>query len=490
MMKTFTSKLFSVILPLVVLGGVTTSCTNELDVERAFVTNADVVISQSPYHISLSEAFDHLGTTFDAMGDDKTRAIERGDWSVQTFTISDFIPQTRTNGTTEDGDAIYVVNFDNDEGFAILSADSRLPDNVIAYGSKGNINLTPTPITEITTALTLEDLYAAEDDDYLLGLDNSDKVISGLVTNYVTSRIAIIGVIPGKDGQILQPPTNQVTYTYKYDTVEHIPEMLTTTWHQHSPYNDQCPNRYYYKGLLGITYKTIKPYNFDAIGAWGNNFVKEEDLTAGCVAIAVAQILAYNEFPSMKELLNDDNAMPWDSLKIDNINSSGVQAIQRQKLYKAKLVHKVGVGCDMNYGFYEEQSFATPAAAKRYLDALGYSNVGRTVKYDLDVVKTQLRGNSPVFIGALSGVVNGHAWVIDGYKKVQTIKIGKNANGEIVSSSVVSTNQYVHCNWGWGGYCDGWFTTGLVDESFSPNNDYEFDWWFRLVTYDKPNVEK
>lgn len=78
-MKTFTSKLFSVILPLVVLGGVTTSCANELDVEQAFVTNADVVISQSPYHISLSEAFDHLGTTFDAMGDDKTRAIERGE---------------------------------------------------------------------------------------------------------------------------------------------------------------------------------------------------------------------------------------------------------------------------------------------------------------------------------------------------------------------------------------------------------------------------
>ena len=114
----------------------------------------------------------------------------------------------------------------------------------------------------------------------------------------------------------------------------------------------------------------------------------------------------------------------------------------------------------------------------------------KTFTSKLFSVKTQLRGNRPIFIGALSGLVNGHAWVIDGYKKVQTIKIGKNSNGEIVSSSVASTNQYVHCNWGWGGYCDGWFTTGLVDESFSPNDVYEFDWWFRLVTYEKPDIEQ
>lgn len=136
-MRTFTTKLFAVILPILVLGGVITSCTNELDVENTLEISAKTEVAKSPYHISLSEAFAHLEATFDAMGVDKTRAIERGRWNVRRMPLSDFKPHTRADGSAEVGDAIYVVNFENEEGFAILSADNRLPDNVIAYSPKG-----------------------------------------------------------------------------------------------------------------------------------------------------------------------------------------------------------------------------------------------------------------------------------------------------------------------------------------------------------------
>lgn len=493
-MRTITTKLFVPILPIFALVAIT-SCTNELDCDYGISEFELSEQSQSPHHIPLSEALGNLESMMSEMGVDKTRALQKGAWTVQCIPLSAFKPQTRTDGTTETGDAIYVVNFDNDEGFAILSADNRLPDDVIAVSNKGSIIVDIEPYVEVANTLTLEDLYVAEDDDYLLGAVAPNRIVGGLVTNYVTERIGTIGIGPSKDGNITVPPSNLITYTYQYQTVEYIPEMLTTTWHQRSPYNDQCPNRYYYKGFLGIEYSTIKPYNFDAVGEWGDDFVSEEDLAAGCVAVATAQILVYNEYPTLLEVIGDCIEETWEWLLADHSTildpDEKAEVIARQNELYAKLVHKVGVGCDMNYGFGgTDKSFATPAAAKRYLEDIGYSNVERTIGYDLEVVKAQLQNNCPVFIGAMSGAVNGHAWVIDGYKKVQTIKIGRNSNGVIVSSTVTSTNQYVHCNWGWGGTGDGWYTTGLVDESFSPSDNYEYDWWFRLITYDKPNVEQ
>ncbi len=507
-MRTITTRLFAVILPILAFG-VMTSCTNDLDYDYG-ISEADLSEQpQTPHHITLTKALENLESMMSEMGMDNTRALQRGKWTVQRVPMSAFKPHTRSDGATETGDAIYVVNFDNDEGFAILSADDRLPDDVIAVSSRGNlIDFTPYPEEGYEDTLTLEDLYVPEDDDYLLGSVTPDRVIGGLVTNYVIEWTDSIGGdlggrFPGSPPPT--PPSDPITYTYEYQTAEYIPEMLTTTWHQWPPYNDQCPNRYHYKGFLGITYTTIKPYNFDAFGEWGSDFVREEDLTAGCVAIAIAQILAYNEYPALSDVLGENVVEDWEWLLADHSAiidpEEEAEAIARQNELYAKLVHKVGVGCDMNYGFYKQQSFTTPAAARRYLISLGYENVCQyndlLCVIDRDIVINQLRDGIPVFIGAISGVIDGHAWVIDGYKLRCHVKTGRNSDGEIVSSEVVGTNHYVHCNWGWrNAQNNGWFTYGLFDigEAYSYDNsnqrsvELDYDHLFRVITYDKPDV--
>lgn len=503
-MRTITTKLFAVILSILAFGAMT-SCTNDLDYDYG-ISEADLSEQpQSPYHITLSEALGDLELMMNEMGMENTRALQRGEWTVQRIPLSAFKLQTRSGGEAEAGDAIYVVNFDNDEGFAILSADDRLPDNVIAMSSKGSIIVDIEPYIDDEDSLTLEDLYVPEDDDYLLGSVDPNRVIGGLVTNYVRGKIGTIGIAPGKDGNILIPPSNPITYSYQYKTVEYIPEMLTTTWHQRSPYNDKCPNRYYYRGFLGITYTAIKPYDFDAVGEWGSDFIRDEDLAAGCVAIAVAQILAYNEYPALSDVLGENVEEDWEWLLADHYAipdpDEEAEAIARQNELYAKLVHKVGVGCDMNYGFYKQQSFTTPAAARRYLISLGYANVCQyndlLCVIDRDIVINQLRDGIPVFIGAISGVIDGHAWVIDGYKLRCHVRTGRNSDGEIVSSEVVGTNHYVHCNWGWrNAQNNGWFTYGLFDigEAYSYDNinqrseERDYDHLFRVITYDKPDV--
>lgn len=234
-----------------------------------------------------------------------------------------------------------------------------------------------------------------------------------------------------------------------------------------------------------------------------------EDLTAGCVSIAVAQILAYNKYPDFQTVIGGDGSEDWDWLLTDHSSTKPEEGSDEEKQqqenvvkqtdYYAQLVHEVGVGCDMNYGFFGgTSSFATPAAAKRYLESLGYNNVQQYNSYsgvELDVVLEQLRKHLPVFIGAISGVIDGHAWVIDGYRTEYQIKIGTNSSGDVVSTTSEPLRYYVHCNWGWvDAKNDGWFSYGLFDisEAYLYDNDnqrtdeLDFDHLFRVITYDKP----
>ena len=51
--------------------------------------------------------------------------------------------------------------------------------------------------------------------------------------------------------------------------------------------------------------------------------------------------------------------------------------------------------------------------------------------------------------GAPKGSSSGHCWVVDGYQKVTY----KNT----------SVTEYLHHNWGWYGYNNGWFKIGVFD---------------------------
>lgn len=66
------------------------------------------------------------------------------------------------------------------------------------------------------------------------------------------------------------------------------------------------------------------------------------------------------------------------------------------------------------------------------------------------------------------------------------------------NNGVHKTRYYVHCNWGWeGGACNGYYLSGVFDLSDgavtsdagtgNTSADFDFDWWFRTVTYDNPN---
>ena len=493
------------------LSGLVLSCTNELDemYEDSLLLSEEME-STSPYQIPLNDALDNLEKTMDVMGMTTTRArYDRAKWKIERIPMSRFRPETRA---TDEGvsDAIYVVNFDNNGGYAIVSADTRLPDDVIAVTNSGMVEFEPNPMDDPLDTLTLEDLYVAADDDYLLGAVENDGLIEDLITNYIIGWTDSLRDDEDEFGNPLMPPGGLIipgdggsggsgSVTVDYDTIVYsCDRKLQTEWHQRDPYNRYCPNRYYHK-VLGIRVGSVQEYDFDPVAKWGSDYLDSMDLAAGCVSIAVGQILAYHQYPTVSDIVGDVNAMSWDSLLICNLDNS---TNARYEDYIAKLIHSIGVGCDMDYGFWKDQSFATPMAAKRYLEDIGYDGA-ECDWYDFGKVKSMLDNDCPVFVGALGTKLQnkgGHAWVIDGYI-TKTIKKKILRNGILLSETDVESTDYVHCNWGWkDGANNGWFANKLLEEknldvsnaesldSISTQN-YYFNFWFRMIEYNKPSAQ-
>lgn len=357
------------------------------------------------------------------------------------------------NATNISDTILYLVNFENNEGYAILAADKRIPSPIIAITESGSIstddfNFKPDSIKGFK-------LYNDTLNDYYVGA--TQQAATQMVSEYAE------GSIDNYNGQV---PVYVISDTWV--TVDRIAPMLTTYWHQRSPFNDACP-------LIGAS-----------------------RAPAGCIAIAVAQIMAYHEYP--KPFYCHGYECNWTDMKnicskYDPYNYYS-QPSATQKNEVAQFVYSVGFMTSMIYS--GDWSFALPGNAKTFLSNIGYPNVTLETQYNESKVLNMLRNNKPVFIAAISGIVDGHAWVIDGYLKRQEIMKMMDANTGSVTSTIMQTQTLVHCNWGWQGMSNGYFASGIFDLRNAPKITESYDnstpvalnftWSFNIISYDNPNT--
>lgn len=87
-----------------------------------------------------------------------------------------------------------------------------------------------------------------------------------------------------------------------------------------------------------------------------------------------------------------------------------------------------------------------------------------------------LSNDRPVYITAyVQDSTLGHAWLVDGFRTIRTtttdyIKYINSLTWEVIGEYSFITN-YNHFNWGWDGYCDGYFSSGVFD----PSQGYQYD---------------
>ena len=101
-----------------------------------------------------------------------------------------------------------------------------------------------------------------------------------------------------------------------------------------------------------------------------------------------------------------------------------------------------------------------------------------------------VRGNLAV-CRAIRSAYGSHAWVIDGYmeRHERKIRVGSDGSRSIEKENVRS-QQLVHCNWGWGGSCDGYYVSGAFNLKNGPtetepgddDRNRNYDWWMRTLS--------
>ena len=368
-------------------------------------------------------------------------------------------PATKSDGEQgESSPLAYIVNFDDGNGFAVLGARKELPD-IVAVTESGSIDTLTLEVTlsefrRTTIESNTEDaadsigFYCAEDDDFYCADSTSGAFVTALLKRGLEIGGAVIDPgIPGPidDDTPVILPGNPGTPQRKYKTCS---PLMNYSWGQGYPYNIYCKKN-------------------------------GKQASTGCSNTALSMMLACNGYPNRLKV-NGFN-INWDSLKSTNFRNPQIDTA---------ILNQVGLLFAMNFYSVKPHvnkygTLITPQRIKRQMDKLQYKN---TKKYSahkfnskmLEATSYMLGNRLPVFISAIPKKWKyGHSWVIDG-------------------ACYTSEDKYVvHCNFGWSGQCNGYFSVSCInpgeavsydDEYISQKekdeNNYTYTWHFRLITYE------
>lgn len=368
---------------------------------------------------------------------------------------------------------MFVVNYENNQGFVILSADKRYYP-VLAKVDSGYLD-----IDKIPEGHPIQFWLMCQKDEIKHAESVPEELkasISSQWENFDTEKESVLSRSSDPDKPQVyydslkrwsQDPSLQV---YKYEDFIHTSEyqslssaekdaitanilykgnhnygsvesstivlrksisesfsniLLKTRWHQDLPYNKEVPNNY----------------------------------PLGCTTIAAGQIMRYLEQP---ESINWAN-MPYDYPTNET----------------QKFLYSLGMNIGVKFG-----PNGSPADIDKVEKCLkGYGFHVQQRDHYAGNVSTDVRNGFPVYMrGTNNNSSEGHAWVCDGVKygrsgveirvmtidyRPTTVSIPDLMIEAYKCSSISSTPYFFHYNWGWGGLNDGFFNDANITVSLN-----------------------
>jgi len=296
----------------------------------------------------------------------------------------------------------YVFNVTNQKGFVIVSGDDRVPA-ILGYAFEGAYLKNDQPPAFQAWMLNYKNqiIYAIEND---LKGDLEDI----------------------KDWDIYRG----IVQTKGIKQIEEVSPLISTAWHQNCYYNYYCP--------------------YDTDGDCNRAY-------AGCVAVAMAQIMKYwehpyscNNIPGYDDDINldpDDNEIPGSDYGwISGISSTAynwsamtntLSSSSSQETMEALcgLLYHCGVSVEMNYGPESSAAFSHKASQAfqsifKYAQSTNLLNKDDFSDSEWDLIlKNELDNYRPVYYDGCIEDGGCHAFICDGYQG----------------------SSHFHFEWGWGG---------------------------------------
>ena len=195
--------------------------------------------------------------------------------------------------------------------------------------------------------------------------------------------------------------------------------LNTAKWNQGNPFNKYTPHNYVTGCVATAGAIVMKHHGYPAKGTGSHTYTwNGQDLTA-----------------------NFEHDYDWASMP-DKYTSGNDEAFNGV----ARLMSDLGVAVEMQYakGGSGATMEALVTALKKYF---GYSKYARLLAIaDLgaevwnDRLRAEIDADRPILYSAVNSNEGGHSFVIDGYK-----------------------DESFSVNWGWGGYCDGFYRIGALN---------------------------
>lgn len=310
------------------------------------------------------------------------------------------VPAQFVAAATADGDQpIYIFNRDGG-GYVVVSGDDRTFD-ILGYSYTGKIDVDNMPA------------------NMRAWLENYSVAISNLPDDVVPCR---------SEAQDVKPS---------------IEPCLKTEWNQGEPFNRTAPLLYYTEDEVD----------------------KCERAVTGCSSTALAQVMYYYRYPDAvlvnlegyddKAYINGDEVpysvaaveagtpIEWEKM-LTSYDTYNKNYTEEQADAVARLMQYIGTACHSMYGLSTATSI-TKEVECMYM--FGYKDAHLVSREDygdyqewVNRVYEEIKAVGVVPFGGSTSSGGGHSFVIDGYE-----------------------NDCFHVNWGWGGYCDGYFRLDVMN---------------------------
>jgi len=255
--------------------------------------------------------------------------------------------------------SFYVINFANNSGFVIISADTRAFP-ILAYSTESNFEVDSTNLG-LEEWININKLYI-------------DKVRDGSVSSnqFIEEQWELL-IYPDNidpEDPCMQEPT--------FITVG---PLLNTNWGQGCNYNDLCP-------------------------VFTNNYCNHAP--TGCLATAMAQIMRYHSYPSTYN---------WSTMPNNSGSAETARLMKNIGVAVNMEYGSSGSSADTEAegrsSFVNDFGYSADAQYINYYDGSNYTRVVSSVGIGRPVL---MRGGRKAYWGGIIPYyADGHAWVCDGY---------------------------------------------------------------------------